>query len=84
MVVFGSQPKPASLKDFGDRFNIAHSIPYPDTQTDAHEANPYLLQILYTRKMFAGEDDMIQIMHTCITLMIFMRHLKLKPSLMMI
>lgn len=58
MAVFGNQPKPKTLKDSKEQFNAALSILYPKLQTDEHKVNPYILQILHSRKIFAGEDDL--------------------------
>jgi hypothetical protein len=42
----------------GGRFSIAHLRAYPKPRTDDYEVNPYLLEILHTRIILAGEDDM--------------------------
>jgi predicted transcriptional regulator len=57
MAMFGNQPKPVTLKDFGDQFNVSQSSLYLKPQTIEYEVNPYLLQILHTIRIFAGEDD---------------------------
>jgi hypothetical protein len=57
MAVFGNQPKSKILKDFREQFNAALSSLYPKPQTDEYEANPYLLQMPHTRKIFSREDD---------------------------